>query len=90
MVTCQICKAQFVGEGTQGNGCACSVYEKDGAWWVAGHYGSRLFDTNRYKFVGDGDTWLPNPTTPLNPVCDVCVSVWLRIESIVWVKDGIL
>jgi hypothetical protein len=94
MVTCKLCKAQFPGDGTQGWGCAASVYQKDGSWYVTGHYGSRLFDMNRYKFVdpknkGD-ESWLPCPTENTDPVCDVCISVWLRLERILWIKDGIL
>jgi hypothetical protein len=94
MVTCKICKAQFEGDGTQGWGCAASVYQKDGSWYVTGHYGSRLFDMNCYKFVDpkneSDDRWLPCPTENTDPVCDVCISVWLRLERILWIKDGIL
>jgi hypothetical protein len=90
MVACKICKAQFQGEGTQGHGCAASVYQKDGHWFVQGHYGSRLFDTNIYKFIGDSDSWQPSPKEPMDPVCDICISVWLRLERLIWVRDRVL
>jgi hypothetical protein len=87
MVECKLCKAQFPGHGAQGHGCASSVYEKDGAWYVQGFYGSRLHDMRRYKFVGLSGEMQPHPTEPVNPVCDVCVEVWVRMEAVVYDRE---
>ena len=93
MVECKLCKAQFSGAGTQGHGCAASRYQKDGEWWITGHYGSRLFDMERYKFVPvspEEEKCMPRPTENTDPVCDICISVWLRLERIIWVQGDIL
>lgn len=52
---------------TQGDDCAASVYQKDGEWYVAGHYGSSHFDMDRLRFIAN------RPTAPLDPVCDQCL-----------------
>lgn len=94
MVTCKLCEAQFRGEGTQGHGCAASVFQKDGESFVLGHYGSRLFDMSLYKFVPapypDHEKWQPTPTEPVDPVCDVCIQVWKDLDKLVLMDDQIL
>lgn len=94
MVTCKLCEAQFPGEGTQGHGCASTVYQKDGVWYLLGHYGSRLFDMNRYKFVApqhpDDEKACRVPTEMTDPVCDICVSVWQNLERLVLVEEHVL
>ena len=52
---------------TQGTDCAATVWTKDGEWFVQGHYGSRSYDTDRFRFVQNV------PLAPANPVCDVCI-----------------
>lgn len=85
MVTCKLCEAQFKGEGTQGHGCASSIYRHEGAWYVQGFYGSRLFDMSRYKFIGCEIR--PVPTEPVDPVCDICVEEMVRLEAIVYDRE---
>lgn len=90
MVTCKLCKSQFDGHGTQGHGCAAAVFERDGEWFVAGHYGSRLYDMMLYKFVKPkrlmDESWCPVPKVQTDPVCDICISVWVRIGRVVLIE----
>jgi len=60
-------------EYKQGIGCDCTVWQKDGSWWLQGHYGSNKFDCSRFRFVK------ALPSQAANPVCDACVTA--RIEA---------
>jgi hypothetical protein len=75
-VVCEWCKNSFraiyfdesADKQTQGDDCAASVYQKEGSWYVAGHYGSGGFDMMRLRFIAT------HPTQPLDPVCDQCIN----------------
>lgn len=75
-VTCAWCKQQYkpayahAEEGmTQGCDCACEVTEKEGVWFVQGHYGSGGYDCERWRFVKNA------PTENADPVCDACIKL---------------
>jgi hypothetical protein len=84
-VVCEWCKNRFrsiipydTGEKpTQGDDCAASVYQKDGEWYVAGHYGSGHFDMDRLRFIAN------HPTAPLDPVCDQCLNERIAVGDLV-------
>ena len=92
METCVICNFSF---GVGGD-IASNVYEKDGEWFVAGGYGSRLFDLSRLKFTGKeladitGRVYMKRPEKPCSPICDVCVQVWLNCGIVVMDKEDVL
>ncbi len=84
-VTCEWCGNRFraicpdeKGEKqTQGDDCASSVYQKDGEWYVAGHYGSSGFDMNRLRFIAN------HPQQPQDPVCDQCIHERIALGDLV-------
>jgi hypothetical protein len=87
-VTCAWCGNRFrsvipyeqEGKQTQGDDCAASVYQKDGEWYVAGHYGSGHFDMDRLRFIAN------HPTAPLDPVCDQCLVERIAVGDLI--HDG--
>jgi hypothetical protein len=90
-VTCEWCKNRFraiiphdSGEKpTQGDDCAASVYQKDGEWYVAGHYGSGHFDMDRLRFIAN------HPTAPLDPVCDQCLTERIAVGDLIHDGDSV-
>jgi len=69
MITCNNCqtkhKAIFEETG-QGHGCSASVFVKNGATMILGHYGSAYCD-------GDLYTVTPGTVVELGTICDDCV-----------------
>lgn len=93
MIVCPVCKAQFTSSGAsngkQGNGCASNIFQKDGEWFIAGYYGSRLFDMDLWKFVpplGQFGSFDPRKYEG-EAVCDVCFQVSVNVKALVFVKE---
>jgi len=73
-----VCESYDTGEKpTQGDDCAASIYQKDGEWYVAGHYGSGHFDMDRLRFIAN------HPTAPLDPVCDQCLNERIAVGDLI-------
>lgn len=64
----------------QGVDCAAQVYQRDGEWYLCGHYGSK-FDLNEYKFV------YVIPYREADPVCDNCIQSWLNFGILRFVRE---
>ncbi len=54
-------------KGVQGDGCASSVINREGSWYVVGGYGSGGYDMHRLKFVANA------PSEEVDPICDNCI-----------------
>lgn len=79
VVGCVWCSTQYPAisiEHRQGLDCAAGTYEKNGKWYLSGHYGSREADMTAYEWRGypysqeydDGSR-----RKPMDPICDVCI-----------------
>lgn len=55
-------------DNTQGDACSASVWlDRDGTWYLNGHYGSSDYDCMLFRFR------VNPPEAPADPVCDNCI-----------------
>lgn len=80
MVKCNTCHKTYktiFEETNQGHGCSATVFLRDGNFFLAGHYGSKIADMNLYQLKIEGNF-------QVGSICDSC------IESLISSGDAIL
>jgi hypothetical protein len=73
MIACAWCAMPYLAfnvEARQAHRCAASCYQRDGVWYLTGHYGSHLADLILFRW-NDYPPWLDGKA--LDPVCDDCI-----------------
>jgi hypothetical protein len=90
-IACKRCGETYrdinVPGATQASDCASAVFEKNGALWVKGYYGSRLWDMTLLRVVEQDKR---KAIEPMDPVCDLCIQEWVRWGLAVVVCDNVM
>lgn len=95
-VACSRCQHTYraiFADTKQGSNCAATVYEKDGRFYIQGHYGSTVCDLMKLEWItGKG----PEETEalaaflaprPCDPICDPCIATLALHDRIRIVGD---
>lgn len=86
MIICATCGKShpdlFGEEYQQGDGCAATIYEKDGKIYLVGHYGSIIADMNRYEISQISGYQLGN-------CCDDCISRMINEGKATLIEEGV-
>jgi hypothetical protein len=82
---CNTCNTEFVPFSSlddQADGCAATLYLKEGSYYILGHYGSRMYDMQKY---------ILNKNTGYQPgnICDDCISKLINNGSAHLIEDGV-
>jgi hypothetical protein len=85
-ISCAWCTGRYYGAfgNKQATDCASSVWQRDGAWFAVGHYGSRSHDMTLYRFVQN------EPREAADPVCDACLNVRLASGDLIIEREDVL
>ncbi len=86
-VHCSLCKKEFREvislEASQAHGCASSIHERGGEWFIVSHYGSE-HDTKKFifssftPFNSDSDKELVEKSV----ICDECIDSMLKNKEL--------
>lgn len=82
---CNTCETNFVcmenfEEYNQASGCAASLYNSDGHYFITGHYGSK-YDMERYALKDDKYN--------VGNICDSCVTSLVESNKAYLIEHGV-
>lgn len=79
--TCNIEFKSYFDDNDQADGCAATLYLKDGTYYILGHYGSNLYDMQRYALRHD--------KYETGNICDACITKLIDHGNAQLIEDGV-
>lgn len=85
-MNCETCKRIFTPmpafeDFNQADGCAATLYLRDGQYYILAHYGSR-FDMQRYALKTGG-------SYDVGHICDDCINRYINEGKASLIEDGV-